>query len=158
LKVALNTISLTPIFKNDIKRINFSTYTKLNIFFYLRDKLCSVHHVYYIYMLHVNSFTMQLTKRKQTICFLFQVLNTEISLEDASGKTKLAVDVFSKSLWFLKRHFFFICVTNYASFISGMGKMMMGNILASHNHQFFYLVCSFPHKLFCIFIPDCRDC
>jgi hypothetical protein len=35
--------------------------------------------------------------------FLFQVLNTEISLEDASGKTKLAVDVFSKSLWFLKR-------------------------------------------------------
>ena len=55
-------------------------------------------------MLHVNSFTMQLTRRTQTICFLFQVLNTEISLEDAGGKTKLAVDVFSKSLWFLKRH------------------------------------------------------
>jgi hypothetical protein len=47
---------------------------------------------------------MQLTRRTQAICFLFQVLNTEISLEDASGKTKLAVDVFSKSLWVLKRH------------------------------------------------------
>ena len=42
LKVALNTISLTPIFKNDIKRINFSTFTNF-FFFYLLGKLCSVH-------------------------------------------------------------------------------------------------------------------
>ncbi|CAG2207904.1 heat shock 70 kDa protein 12A-like [Mytilus galloprovincialis] len=45
---------------------------------------------------YFDKFKMKLYENK--------VLNTEILIEDASGKTKFAVDVFAKSLWFMKRH------------------------------------------------------
>lgn len=37
--------------------------------------------------------------------FTFQELHTNIVLDDAKGKTLPAVEVFAKSLWFMKTHF-----------------------------------------------------